>query len=108
MLGEFTVLLQPAWKEDLVPQDLFLVDGRQILKEKNSFGIGNFGPIPLLNVEGKIFFGVIASRMTNVLMDNGFIDTSGIPGFPGYLEHDKMIWNSIRIAKQDQRELHVV
>lgn len=45
-------------------------------------------------------------------MDNGFIDTSvqkaGIPGFPGCLEHAQMIWNSIRTAKQDKRELHVV
>ena len=108
MLGELTVLLQRAWKEDLVPQDWCLADGSQIPKEKNSIGIGNFRPIPLLNVEGKIFFGVIASRMTNFLMDNEFIDTPGIPGFPGFLEHAKMIWNSIRMAKQDQRELHVV
>ena len=91
-----------------MPQDWCLADGSQIPKEKNSIGIGNFRPIPLLNVEGKILFGVVASRMTNFLMDNEFIDTPGIQGFPGYLEHAKMIWNSIRMAKQGQRELHVV
>jgi len=112
VLGELTVLLQRAWKEDLIPQDWCLADGIQIPKEKNSVGIGNFRPISLLNVEGKIFFGVIARRMTNFLMDNGLIDTSvqkaGIPGFPGCLEHAQMIWNSIRTAKQDKSEQHVV
>jgi len=112
VLGELTVLLQRVWKENLIPQDWCLADGIQIPKEKNSVGIGNFRPISLLNVEGKIFFGVIARRMTNFLMDNGLIDTSvqkaGIPGFPGCLEHAQMIWNSIRTAKQDKSELHVV
>ena len=53
VLDELTVLLQRAWKEDLIPQDWCLADGIQIPKEKNSVGIGNFRPISLLNVEGQ-------------------------------------------------------
>ena len=53
VLGELMVLLQRAWKEDLIPQDWCLADGIQIPKEKNSVGIGNFRPISLLNVEGQ-------------------------------------------------------
>ena len=63
-------------------------------------------------VEGKIFSGVLARRMTTFLISNHYINTSvqkaGIPGFPGCLEHSQMIWNSILSAKRDQTELHVI
>ena len=64
----------------------------------------------ILNVEGKIFFGVLACCMTTFLMSNHYINTSiqkaGIPGFLGCLE--QMIWNSILSAKRDKIELHVI
>ena len=70
-----------------------------------------FSPILLLNVKGKIFFGVLACCMTNFLMNNNYINTSvqkaGIPGFFGCREHSQMIWNSILSAKRDKTELHV-
>ena len=64
-------------------------------------------------MEGKIFFGVIAKRLTSFTLNNGYIDTSiqkaGVPGFPGYIEHAQMIWNAIHSgAKQEKKELHVV
>ena len=72
----------------------------------------NFRPKSLLNVEGKIFFGVLARRMTTFLMSNHYINTyvhkAGIAGFPGGLEHSQMIWNSILSAKRDKTELHVI
>ena len=75
-----------------------------------SKGIPNFCPISLLNVEGKIFFGVLACRMINFLMSNHYINTSvqkaGIPGFLGCLKHSQMIWNSILSAKIDKTEQH--
>ena len=56
-------------------------------------------------------FEVLARSMTTFLMSNHYINTSvqkaGIPGFPGYLEHSQMIWNSILSAKRDKTELHV-
>ncbi len=47
-----------------------------IPKEENSCTISQFRSIALLNVEGKIFFSVLARRMTNFLMVNENIDTS--------------------------------
>ena len=77
-----------------------------------SKGITNFRTISRLNVEGKIFFGVLARRMTTFLMSNHYINTSvqkaGIPGFPRCLEHSQMIWNSILSARRDKTELHVI
>ena len=112
VLRELTTLLQNAWKHDLIPQDWCVANGIWIPKETNAKGIENFRPISLLNVEGKIFFGVIAKRMTDFLIGNRYIDTSvqkaGIPGFPGCLEHSQMIWNSISLAKRNKTEMHVI
>lgn len=61
--------------------------GRVHTKRKdNSCTISQSRSIALLNVEGKIFFSVLAKRLTNFLMENEYMDTScqkaGIPGFP--------------------------
>ena len=106
-------LLQEVWEYKLNPKEVFcLADGIYIPKVQDAVGIGNFRPISLLNVEGKIYFGVIARRLTNFLMGNKYIDTSvqkaGIPGFPGCLEHCQMIWRAIREAKLNAKDLQVV
>ena len=106
-------LLQEVWEYKLNPKEVFcLADGIYIPKVQDAVGIGNFRPISLLNVEGKIYFGVIARRLTNFLMGNNYIDTSvqkaGIPGFPGCLEHCQMIWRAIREAKLNNKDLQVV
>ena len=112
VLSILTGLLQRAWREGFVPEEWCWADGVWIPKEQNSVGIGSFRPISLLNVEGKIFFGVFAKRLTTFLLANGYIDTSvqkaGIPGFPGCLEHSQMIWNSLMTAKRLKQELHVI
>ena len=53
-----------------------IADGVYLLKEKNSKDIGHFCPISLLNVEGKVFFAVLASRLTRYILINEYIDTS--------------------------------
>lgn len=66
----------------------------------------------MLNDEGKIFFSVLARRMTNFLLENGYVDTScqkvGVPGFPGCMEHSSVIWEHIQWAKRERSDLHVV
>ena len=112
VLEQLVCLLQRAWREGYVTQEWCLADGVWIPKEENSIGVGSFRPISLLNLEGKIFFGGIARRMTSFLLQNKYINTSvqkaGIPGFPGCLEHAQMIWNSLMTAKREKKELHVV
>ena len=72
-----------------------------------------FWPISLLNVEGKIFFCVIAKRMTRFMMNNRYVNTSiqkaGVPGFPGCSEHTTMLWDRIKMAKNNKTtELHII
>ena len=112
VLEQLVCLLQRAWREGFVAQEWCLADGVWIPKEENSIGVGSFRPISLLNIQGKIFFGVIARQMTSFLLQNKYINTSvqkaGIPGFPGCLEHAQMIWNSLMTAKREKKELHIV
>lgn len=73
-----------------------------IPKEKDSREIGQVPSIALLNVDGKIFFSVLARRMANFLLENGF------PGFPGCVEQSSVIWEQIQRGKRKRSDLHVV
>ena len=112
VLEQLVCLLQRDWWEGYVTQEWYLADGVWIPKEENSIGVGSCRPISLVNVEGKIFFGVIARRMTSFFLQNKYINTSvkkaGIPGFPGCQEHAQMIWNSFMRAKREKKELHII
>ncbi len=105
-------LMRTAWRNQQVPAKWQQAIGVFIPKEENSCTISQFRSIALLNVEGKIFFSILARRMTNFLMANDYINTScqkaGIPGFPGCIEHSSMIWEQIQQAKREKRDLHVV
>ena len=93
-------LMRVAWKTQAIPSEWTkAVFSTFIPKEQDSRKINQFRGMALLNVEGKIFFSVVAKRMTSYLLENSYIDTScqkaGIPGFPGCVEHSTMIWNQI-------------
>ena len=83
-----------------------------IPKEQDSCNINQFRGIDLLNMEGKIFFSLVAKLVTSYLLENNYINTScqkaGVPGFPGCMEHSTMIWEKIQTAKRGRSDLHVV
>ena len=60
-------------------------------KEKDSKDIFQFRPISTLNVDGKIFMGILAKRTMNYLQANSYINEevqkAGLPGVPGCIEH---------------------
>lgn len=101
-----------AWRNKVIPSEWQRAVTVFIPKEQNSSTIGQFRSIALLNVEGKIFFSILAKRLTSYLTGNGYIDTScqkaGVPGFPGCVEHSSVIWEQIQRAKRERGDLHVV
>ena len=105
-------LMRVAWKKGIIPKAWRRAGGVLIPKEKDSTNIDQFRPISLLNVEGKMFFSIMASRITTYLQQNNLIDTTaqkaGIPGFSGCLEHTSMIWHRIQTARKEKGNLHVV
>ena len=58
-------------------------------------------------MDGKIFFGILARRLSKFLIGNGYIDMSiqkaGVPGSPGCIEHTAMIWHTIQITKRGEK-----
>ena len=106
------IQLRAAWNNDHVNGEWMKAEGVYIPKERDSKELGQFRPISLLNVEGKIFFSIIASRITSYMIENGYIDTTVqkgvIPGVPGCLEHASMIWEAIQKAKSNKRNLDVI
>ncbi|KAK0138756.1 LINE-1 retrotransposable element ORF2 protein [Merluccius polli] len=68
--------LRVAWKNQVIPSEWQRAVTVLIPKEANSTTISQFRSIALLNVKGKIFFSILAKRLTNYLTSNGYIDTS--------------------------------
>ena len=95
-----------------IPKAWRRAGGIFIPKERDSVEINQFRPISLLNVEGKVFFSVVARRLTSYLEKHRLIDTTvqkaGIPGFSGCLGHTSIIWHQIQLSKHERRDLHVV
>ncbi|XP_063442557.1 uncharacterized protein LOC134722855 [Mytilus trossulus] len=60
----------------------------------------------------KIFFSIMARRMTSYMTDNNYVDTSvqkgGIPGFSRCIEHTSIISKLIQEAKVNKKDLTVV
>ncbi|GFN92443.1 reverse transcriptase [Plakobranchus ocellatus] len=78
-------------------------EGVYIPKEQNSTEINQFRPSSLLNVGGKIFFSVMASRLIKYLTEIGYVNVSvqkgNLPGVSGCLQQITMIWEAIQRAK---------
>ena len=68
-------LLKVIWRQDVVPLSWSAAEGVYIPKEESSSTLGQFRPISLLNVEGKIMFGILAERISSFVLENGYINT---------------------------------
>jgi hypothetical protein len=105
-------LMKVIWRKGKIPACWQLAEGCFVPKEERSESIEQFRTISLLNVEGKIFFSVLARRMTNYMVDNQYVDTSvqkgGVPGFSGCIEHTSIITQLVSEAKINKKDLTVV
>ena len=106
------LLLKDLWKEGELLDEWCSAEGIYLPKEANAEQIGEFRPISILNVDGKIYMGILAKRTVDYLQRNGFINENvqkvGIPGIPGCVEHANPIWDTIQEAKKNRKDLNVV
>lgn len=102
-------LMRAAWKTQAILSEWCRAVTTFSPKEQDSCNINQFRGIALRNVEGKIFFFVVAKQVTNSLLENNFINTScqkaGVPGFPSCMEHSTMILEQIQAVKRDKSDL---
>lgn len=105
-------LLWRIWKKGTVPQSWKRAEGRFVPKKEASANISQFRTISLLRVECKIFFSVLAKRMTTYMIENGYVNTSiqkgGIPRFTGCLERTGVLSQMMHEARSKKGNLTVV
>ena len=75
--------------------------------------IEDFRQIALLNVEGKLFWSLVANRLYKYLVeDNKYISIAcqkgSIRGVAGCWEHSTMVWNAIKDARSNQKSLAIL
>lgn len=82
-------LLRATWKTQSIPSAWCREIATFIPKEKDSQNISQFRGTALLNVEGKLFFTVVARCIASNFLSNNYIDAScqkpAVPGFAGWL-----------------------
>ncbi len=109
LLKRLSKLLRTLWKRKLEPGHRTLTEGCFVPKELNSTRLDQFREITLLDVEGKIFWSIIAKRLTTYLLTNEFIDPSvqkgGVMGYSGCLEHTAVISQLINETKSNNNTL---
>lgn len=112
LLRRLWLLLRAVWKSGTVPECWQAAEGCFVPKEKHSENIKQFRTISLLSVEGKIFFTILARRLTTYMTDNTYIDSSvqkgGIPGFSGCVEHTSALTQLLHEARINHKNLTVV
>ena len=100
------------WKRGKIARSWRYAEGVYIPKDEKSENIDQFRVISLLSVESKIFFSIIARRLSSFLLSNKYIGTSvqkgGIPGVPGCLEHTGVVTQLIREAREGRGDLAVL
>ncbi|XP_077372334.1 uncharacterized protein LOC144033646 [Festucalex cinctus] len=105
-------ILRVIWRRGKVAQQWRHAEGVWIPKEESSITIEQFRIISLLSVESKIFFSIVARRMTEFLLRNTYIDTSvqkgGVPKVPGCIEHTGVVTQLIREAREGKGDLAVL
>nr|BAC82598.1 reverse transcriptase [Takifugu rubripes] len=112
LLVRFWKIMKVIWRRGRVTTQWRSAEGVWIPKEEDASKIEQFRIISLLCVEGKIFFKIVSQRLTDFLLKNNYIDTSvqtgGIPGVPGCLEHNGVVTQLIREAHESKGELAVL
>lgn len=112
LLKRLWKLIKVIWRRGKVAQQWRHAEGVWIPKEESSSTTEQFRVISLLSVEGKIFFSILARRLTEFLLRNKYIDTSvqkgGVPKMPGCIEHTGVVTQLLREAREGKGDLAVL
>lgn len=101
--------LRDLWKKNVISKTWRKAEGVFIPKEEGATDVSKFRTINLLNVEGKLQLGLLASKLTDFTLANEYIDTriqkGGVPGISGCLEHTAILTQLIREAKKNGKDI---
>ena len=104
-------IVKRIWVTKDIPEDwaqafVVLLSKSDILNDPSEFR-----PIAITNTVGKIFFSVISDRLQKFLVQNNYLRRETQKGFlsglPGCLEHSFTLFEALRDAKENQRQIIV-
>lgn len=72
LLKRLSKLLRTLWQKRQEPKVWTHAEGRFVPKGQNSAGLEEFQEISLLDVEGKIFWSIVAKRLISNLLSNEY------------------------------------
>ena len=105
-------LLRTSYTLGDYPDNCRFFEGVYIPKSDGDFSPSSGRPISLGNIQGKIYLAVLAKRLTNFVVSNGYVDLSvqkgGVPGVQGCTEHFGAMWEVLKDARMRKRDLSVV
>ena len=76
LLRRLWTLSRVVLRKGKIPSCWQVAEGIFTPKEKDGKYITQFRTISLLNMEGTIFYSVLAKRLTKFMTDNNYVDTS--------------------------------
>lgn len=80
-------------------------EGVWIPKKEDASNIEQFCIISLLSVGEKIFFKIVSQRLTELLFRNASVQKGGVPRVPRCLEHNGVVTQLIRKARESRGDL---
>ena len=105
------LLFKRVWREQHVPKQWQLAIIILLLKKDNPEHPSAMRPIALLNVEGRLFFTLMQTRLSRFMLDNKYWDKQVQKGFlekvAGCIEHSELLVEALLDAKRHQRAICV-
>ena len=105
-------LLDSLWGIQRVPLQWRVGEAILIAKTEDLDDPSKFRNITKTNTSGKLQMGLLADRMLEYMVSNGYIDTSIQKGFlrktPGCLEHTQALMEELKDAKSNRRQIFAV
>ena len=112
LLGKVFGLMKCVLSSGKIPLKWRLSDGTFLAKveKPDPKGFGDFRVISLSNVEGKLFWSLVAGRLYEYsVIKNPIIDTSlqkgAIKKMSGVIEHTSMVWSALQDARVRKKSL---
>ena len=105
-------LIRTAYRNGFYPDSCRFFEGVYIPKGDGNFSPSTGRPISLGNVQGKIYLAILARRLTEFAVENKYVDLSvqkgGVPEVKGCVEHFGAMWEVIKDARVNRKDLSVV
>ena len=104
-------IIRRVWIDAAVPSSWQRASIILLAKSNITDDPTKFRPIALANTDGKIFFSLLARRITNHMSGNNYMDGVSqkgfLPGVSGCIEHSTLLYEAMLDARRAKRQICV-